>query len=127
MLEDEKEIGLGYESNSDTNEVVDIDTNANLARLFGIASITDHNANKNIEVDNNMVEFKKSFKRNVNPENLQIHYVPDDWEDRSPAVEKDEPSFESIDNPGDWSSFSFRPVFKKSVVAATQNINTIVY
>ena len=93
---------------------MDIDTKANLVRLFRLTSITDHDANENIEVDNNMVEFKKSFNKNVNPESLQIHCVPDDWEDPPPAVEKDEPPFESIDNPGEWSSFSFRPVFKKS-------------
>ena len=61
-----------------------------------------------------MVEFKKLFNKNVNPESLQIRCVPDDWEDPPPDVGKDEPPFESIDNPGEWSSFSFRLVFKKS-------------
>ena len=65
------------------------------------------------------MEFQKSFNRNVNPESLQIHCVSDDWEDPHPAVEKDEPPFESIDNPGEWSSFSFRPVFKKLVGSST--------
>ena len=61
-----------------------------------------------------MMEFPKGNKKNADPESLQIHNVPDYWEVPSPAVEKGETPFESIDNPGEWSSFSFRPVFKKS-------------
>ena len=114
VSEDEKESGLGYDSDGDADEVLDVDIESKLARLFRLASITDHDANENIEVDNNMVEFKKLFNKNVNPESLQIHCVPDDWQDPPPDVGKDEPPFESIDNPGEWSSFSFRPVFKKS-------------
>ena len=101
MSEDEKETGLGYDSNDDANEVVHIDTEVNLPRLFQLASITDHDANKNIEVDNNIVDFKKSPNRNVNPKSPQIHCVPDDWEDLPPTVKKVEPPFESIDNPGE--------------------------
>ena len=33
-----------------------------------------------------MVEFNKSSRKNVNPESLQVHCVPDDREDQSPAV-----------------------------------------
>ena len=114
VSEDEKESGLGYDSDGDADEVLDVDIESKLARLFGLASITNHDAKENIEVDNNMAEFKKSFNKNVNPEILQIHCVPDDWEDPPPNVGKDEPPFESIDNSGEWSSFYFRPVFKKS-------------
>ena len=114
VSEDNRETGLGYDSEDVADEVGDIDDEANLARLFRLASITDQDANENIEVDKNMLEFKQAIKKNVNPESLQIHNVPDDWKDPPPAIDKDEPPFESIDNPGEWSSFAFRPVFKKS-------------
>ena len=36
------------------------------------------------------------------------------WEHPSPTIDKDEPLLELIDNSDRWSSFAFRPVFKKS-------------
>ena len=62
--------------------------------------MTDQDVNKNIEVDNNMVEFKKSYRKNMNHKSLQIHFVPNNWEDPSPAIDKDEATFESIYNSG---------------------------
>ena len=37
---------------------------------------------------------------------------PSDWVDPELNSNKDEPIFRSVDNPGKWSSFSFRPTFK---------------
>ena len=102
VSEDSRETGLGYDSDDHADEVEDIDDEANLVWLFRVNSITGQDANQNIVVDSNMMEFPKGFKKNVNPESLQIHNVPYYWEVPSPAVEKGEPPFESIDNPGEW-------------------------
>ena len=42
-------------------------------------------------------------------------------------MEKDEPPFKSIEYPGEWSSYAFRPVFEMLGGVAPQNINTISY
>eukprot|EP00978_Attheya_sp_CCMP212_P030886 scaffold115025_cov61-Attheya_sp.AAC.1 len=38
--------------------------------------------------------------------------APDGWTPQQRTVEKDEPMFESVDNPGGWSDFIFCPAFK---------------
>ena len=101
MSEDENETGLGYDSNGDTDEVENIDDKVNLVRLFRLTSIIDQESNDNIEVEKNLLEFKESFRKNVNPDSLLIHCVPDDLQDPPPAIDKDEPPFECIDNPGE--------------------------
>ena len=61
-----------------------------------------------------MVEFEEAIAKNINVESLKIHCVSDNWEDPAPTIEKDVPPFKSIDNPVEWSSYTFRHVFKKS-------------
>ena len=51
----------------------------------------------------------------------------DDYEDPSPAVDKDKPSFKFIDNTGEWSTFALRSVFKKLGCSSTRNISIIVF
>ena len=55
----------------------------------------------------------------MNHKSLQIHRVPNNWEDPSPAIDKDEATFESIYNSGQWSIFSIGSVFKKSASRGT--------
>jgi hypothetical protein len=38
--------------------------------------------------------------------------APEGWYPQARKVEKGEPEFESIDNPGGWSRFNFRPTFQ---------------
>ena len=44
----------------------------------------------------------------------KVHKAPDDWIPPDKKEEGDnEPDFEDVDNPGNWSNFIFRPVYKK--------------
>ena len=44
----------------------------------------------------------------------KVHTVPDDWTVPVKKEEGDaEPDFEALDNPGNWNSYIFRPVYKK--------------
>ena len=64
----------------------------------------------------------------MNPESLQIHCVPQDWEDPSSVVDNDELPFESIDNPGEWSIvFPSDQYLRIWQVVASQSINIIVF
>ena len=46
-------------------------------------------------------------------ERMALSQVPDDWVDPEPKTDQEEPIFKDVDNPGKWSSFSYRPVFGK--------------
>lgn len=48
------------------------------------------------------------------PPDLNIPGTPDNWTVPPRKVNKGEPIFTDVDNPGDWSDFVFRPQFKKN-------------
>ena len=52
--------------------------------------------------------------------NVKIPRSPNDWSHPPAKTEKGEPQFELIDNPGGWSSFTFRPEFDKGIPADSQ-------
>ena len=113
VSEDDRENGDGYDSDENAEEVNDFDDEMHMAELFKALAVTEQESNVDIEVsDRNMLELVKSMP-NYLPKNIKIHNVPDDWTDPAPATEKMEPPFDLVDNPGNWSSYAFRPVFKK--------------
>ena len=113
VSEDDRENGAGYDSDANAEEVNDFDDEMHMAKLFKALAVTEQESNVDIEVsDRNMVELDR-FIPNDLPKNMKIPCVPDDWTDPAPATEKNEPPFDLVDNPGNWSSYAFRPVFKK--------------
>ncbi len=48
-----------------------------------------------------------------NPEEIPIPKVPEDWVPPVRKVDKGEPPFSLVDNPGDWPQYAFRPEFAK--------------
>ena len=70
--------------------------------------ITEQDSNEDIEIlDRNMVELDSELPY------LKIHSVPDNWIDPPHDATKNEPPFESLENPVKWSRFCDCPVFKK--------------
>ena len=51
----------------------------------------------------------------------------DDYEDPSPAVDKDKLPFKFIANIGEWRNFDLMSVFKKLGYSSTKNISIIVF
>ena len=47
----------------------------------------------------------------MNPDEVKVPKAPDDWVEPAPNTAKGEPTFDKVDNPGGWSSFSCRPLF----------------
>jgi hypothetical protein len=43
------------------------------------------------------------------PASWRVPSAPDDWEEAE--LRADQPAFDKVDNPGNWSSFTFRPTF----------------
>ena len=46
------------------------------------------------------------------PASVTIPGTPPDWVAPDPKTAQGEPDFTSVDNPGNWSDFTFRPQFK---------------
>ena len=44
---------------------------------------------------------------------IKIPGAPEDWSHPAAKTEQGEPSFENVDNPGGWSSFTFRAEYEK--------------
>ena len=45
--------------------------------------------------------------------NAKVIEPPEDWKPAPPKTEKGEPLFDTVDNPGNWSPFSFRAKFNE--------------
>ena len=113
IFEESSELGGGGDSDNDCAEANDIDDAAEVADHFRMMAITDADANVNIvNNEKNMILIPTGLER-ANTEDLRVHCVPNDWVDPSPCIPEGEPPFNELDNPGDWSSFSFCPVFKR--------------
>ena len=44
---------------------------------------------------------------------MKVASVPPEWKMPEPKIEIKEPNFDSVDNPGSWVAYSFRPKYKK--------------
>jgi hypothetical protein len=53
------------------------------------------------------------FQKGIDPE-IRYCEALEDWELARRREEQGEPDFESVDNPGNWSAYMYRPVFKKN-------------
>ena len=51
------------------------------------------------------------FGDTMDPDEVKAPKEPDDWVKPPPKTEKGEPTFDKVDNPGGWISFSYLPVF----------------
>ena len=47
----------------------------------------------------------------MDPDRVKVSKPPDEWVDPDLNTEEWEPTFDKVDNPGRWSSFSYRPLF----------------
>jgi len=108
VQEDDIETEAGYDSDGNADELKNIYDEMHMARMFKLMSITYLESNEDIEIlDRNMVELDSELPY------IKMHSVPDDWIDPPHDASKNEPPFESLDNPGKWSRFCYHPVFKK--------------
>jgi hypothetical protein len=62
--------------------------------------------------DNTAIMLHRGLLSNVEARCLELPGTPPDW--IPPPRKFDEPEFSTINNPGEWSEFTFRPEFNKS-------------
>ena len=107
VVEENKELGTGGDSDDECIDAIDfgdIFAEVESSRIrTAIDDNTEINACDSIQ---NCVDL-------IDDEILKYHVPPDDWVHPEPNLEKEEPFFNNVDNPGHWSSFWFQSVFKK--------------
>ena len=114
IFEDECDNGVGCDSDDDMPEVSDLHDASEEARMFKLHATADNDGDDVVlEDEKNFLLIGKGKIGDVTNESLRVHIQPDDWTDPLPHLERNEPFFKDLDNPGQLSSFSFRPVYKK--------------
>ena len=58
---------------------------------------------------------------------IKIPGAPDNWSHPAAKTEQGEPSFENVDNPGGWSSFTFRSEYEKGQLCKKPGMSTKTY
>ena len=61
----------------------------------------------------NFVFVAKGKIKDSDGNELKVASVPPEWKMPEPKIEMEEPNFDSVDNPGSWDAYSFRPKYKK--------------
>ena len=64
---------------------------------------------------------------NMYPDEVKVPKSPDDWVDPATNTSKGDPTFEKVENPGRWSSFSYRPVFDSGAQRLQYNSRCLPY
>jgi hypothetical protein len=62
-----------------------------------------------LDCERNSVLLKKGLAVEIS-----MPSAPSDWTPPIPKAEKGEPVFETVDNPGEWAQFTYRPKFQKT-------------
>ena len=56
---------------------------------------------------------------------IKIPGAPDNWSHPAAKTEQGEPSFENVDNPGGWSSFTFQSGYEKGRVTGNYKLHSL--
>jgi hypothetical protein len=105
--EETNEVGDGGDSDVEGDDLTEHDEAMKTVILERLATEADDDGNDIVDDgDSNCILLKKGS----HPE-IKIPGIPDNWVPPHQKVEKGEPNFDEIDNPGKWCNFTFRPEF----------------
>ena len=103
VREEAVEGGYGGDSDVEANDCLD----HNEAMVMSQAERNEEDDLVVDEKDRTLVVLSQGEMEAIH--NVKIPGSPEDWRPLPDKTEKGEPQFELIDNPGGWSSFTFRP------------------
>jgi hypothetical protein len=112
--EENNEVGDGGDSDVEGDDLAEHDEAMNTAISERVATAVEDDGDVAVDdCQSNFVELRKD---------LSMPGVPENWVRAVPKLNKGEPAtFEEIDNPGRWCSFTFRPEFASSGGAYTKH------
>ncbi len=105
--EEEDEEGEG-DSMRDAQEVKDLEEALEESMRDRLQILVNRDEVEEAAIDCETDKF--ILKKGISPEIL-LPKVPDDWKPKAVNPEKNQPHWKDIDNPGNWSEYSFRPKF----------------
>jgi hypothetical protein len=112
VFEEAAELGNGGDSDAEGDDARDHNV-ALIASLFDRMSLLEETGAVEDDIDNSVV--LASAARLSTAPSREIHVnipdTPTDWQPPAQKVDKGEPAFAEVDNPGGWSQFVFRPEF----------------
>ena len=115
--EETNEVGDGGDSDVEGDDLAEHDEAMTTAIAERLATAADDDGNEIIDDgDRSSILLKKGFHPDIN-----IPSVPENWVPATQKVEKGEPNFDEIDNPGKWCNFTFRPEFGSNGGAYTKH------
>jgi hypothetical protein len=112
VTEEAKEKGDGGDSDDEADDFLDHDA----AMVEATAERHEEGTEDEDVVDDgdrNSVVLQKGPGPAVQID-IQVPGTPDDWVPAQRKVDKGQPNFVDVDNPGDWSEYTFRPEFEKT-------------
>jgi hypothetical protein len=112
VFEEEAELGDGGDSDADGDDARDHDV-ALTASLLDRMSLLEETAAVEDDIDHSVV-LASAGRSSIAPSreiHVNIPDTPADWEPPTQKVDRGEPVFAEVDNPGGWSQFVFRPEF----------------
>ena len=115
--EETNEVGDGGDSDVEGDDLEEHDEAMTTAIAERLATAADDDGNEIIDDgDRNSFLLKKGSHPDLN-----IPSIPENWVPATQKVEKGEPTFDEIDNPGQWCNFTFRPEFGANGGAYTKH------
>jgi hypothetical protein len=105
--EEEDEEGEG-DSMCDAQEVKDLEEALEESMRDRLQILVNRDEVEEAAIDCETDKF--ILKKGISPE-ISLPKVPDDWKPKAVNPEKNQPHWKDIDNPGNWSKYSFRPKF----------------
>ena len=110
VQEDYDEVGDGGDSDEECDDAavhLEASEEVQLERLGGVV-ISENEASVVEDNDHTAI----LLTRETAEAGYRLPTTPADWKAPAPKVDKGEPAtFEQVDNPGNWTDFTFRPVF----------------
>jgi hypothetical protein len=109
VTEEAKENGGGGDSDDEADDFLDHDA----AMVEAIAERQEGTEDEEVidDSDRNSVVLERCPGPLID---IKVPGTPDDWVPAPRKEDKGQPAFVDVDNPGDWSEYTFRPEFEKS-------------
>jgi hypothetical protein len=107
IKEEEEELGDG-DSCASAPEFEDIGEATEEALQDRLLLLAKNEVDEMSDNRENGVMLQKGFSKEI-----KIPTAPPDFKPKAPNLSKGEPSFPNVDNPGNWSEYTFRPEFAK--------------
>jgi hypothetical protein len=120
VKQEQEEQGNGGDSCASAAEFEDLGDATEEALQDRLFLLANHEVDELSETKENGVMLQRGFSKEI-----KITSAPPDFKPKAPNETKGEPSFSDIDNPGEWSEYTFRSEFAKKEKGGKYTCHTL--